>query len=205
MNKIKVENTDFLKQNAFELPDDYFEKSFDKIVESVLNKSFSLDSEKKEFILPVPEAYFEELTISILDKALKWKKIDEIEVTQNYIVPERYFDLLPMQIQAKVNKKRLIFEFDLPVFVPKLAYASIAAVLVLGIFFGLNYKIDNTCADMLCSVSKSEIREYLNQTVDAHEEAIHENKTIENILPQTTDNQQEIIEQIDVSQLEYEL
>lgn len=205
MKKFKLENNDFLKQNTFDVPNDYFDKSIKKIMQHFENKTFILDTAKKEIGFEVSDAYFDNLTNQITAKAQKWKKLDEIEVAQNYTVPERYFDLLPMQIQAKVAKKRNVFEFDMPVFVPKLAYSGIAAILVIGIYFGINYKSEIECKDLLCSVSKSEIREYLNQHIEANHEAVHENEKIEKIISQPIVNQNDILEQIDVSQVEYEL
>lgn len=205
MKKFKLENNDFLKLNTFVVPNDYFEESIKKIMQHIENKTFTLDTAKSEIGFEVSDAYFENLTNQITAKAQKWKKLDEIEVCENYIVPERYFDLLPMQIQAKVTKKSKVFEFDFPAFVPKLAYSGIAAILVLGIYLGINYKNQNLCQDMLCNVSKSEIREYLNQHIEANHEALYENPKLENINIQPINNQDNIIDQIDVSQVEYEL
>lgn len=205
MKKFKLGNNDFLKKNTFVVPNNYFENSFSNILQCTENKSFKLKNSENKLSFNVSESYFEESAIQILENAQKWKKLDEIEVVQNYSIPERYFDLLPMQIQAKITKKRSVLEFDWDAIVPKLAYSGIAALFIFGVYFGINLNTVNNCKDLLCNVSKSEIREYLQNHIEPNHESIYENSKLENLVNQSTVNQKEIMEQIDISQVEYEL
>lgn len=205
MKKNELNNNIFLKQQTFSVPNDYFEQSFKNITQKSENKRFILkkDSIKNNFILS--ENYFDNLLLHINSKIYNWKKIKDIKINDIYTIPEQYFELLPLQIQDKLLQKQKIIIIFQQNTLPKIYYTGIAAMLVLGLYFGLTIPTKNKCTDLLCKITKSEIREYLYQQNDLNQEIIIENIKIQNILTKPSAYQNDLIEQIDLFQIEYEL
>lgn len=69
---IKLEDNPKLAENVFQVPEGYFERLHDKLIEAAELEEGQLNSSEKLKKLPfeVPSNYFEELTASIMEKTI---------------------------------------------------------------------------------------------------------------------------------------
>jgi hypothetical protein len=92
-------------------------------------------------------------------------KIEDIEKKENFLVPDGYFEILPYQIQKKIQKEKTSTWFAQPSF--KIAFAA-SVGLVLFFLGYLNFKTGQTI-DYFAEIEGSEIRDYISENYQSQE------------------------------------
>jgi hypothetical protein len=144
-----------------------------------MSKSRSnIDEIRKDDFFVVPDGYFEESRLEILDKAAKKFNLIEHSPKNVFEVPNFYFENLGNEIIEKTQKKNLFYFDKLKLIYTEnkisiTALASMAACLLIVITYAfINNKSGNSCQNYLCDVSNKEIIEYLKTDNFEHSDFI---------------------------------
>lgn len=138
----------YRNNNAFSVPDGYFdelpEQVMQRIAESSVSADFSLE-DKLEGDFPVPEGYFDALPERVMARiaAGEAEKLPatfaESEGESDFPVPVGYFDELPQQVMARIkaDETRKLFLRRRMVRITSVA-ASVCLLLGVGAFVALH-------------------------------------------------------------------
>lgn len=148
------------RQNAFTVPDGYFEGLQQNVMSEIALEQLQLKTPTFE----IPANYFEE-SAEIIKARVLLESIKEsvIHNDAGFKVPDSYFeDLKSQTIQHIKPKKTNVIRFNF------LRYATAACILLttsLGIYF--NVKHTNNVSYQLSQVSSDDLETYLKQNTDA--------------------------------------
>lgn len=124
-------------------------------------------------------------------------RVDELEKKNVFSVPDRYFDRLPSQIQARVSGRNQAAHFSFGCLLRAGAFASVA-LLVLSLWF-FHEKPGTSPEAQLAGVSPEEIATYLQNSEVTQRELIEvisqtTTKTDENLFQPSDITENELIE-----------
>lgn len=119
---LNIINNEHLKQNPFQVPEDYFETNRMKLEEKILCSSSNP--------FTTPEDYFETNKICLYEKILTNNQ------PSNYSVPENYFEKNKELIYQKIISTQTTTQHHKKNIIQLFQYASAAAVII-GIVWGI--------------------------------------------------------------------
>lgn len=146
------------RQNAFTVPDGYFEGLQQNVMSEITLEQLQLKTPTFE----IPANYFEE-SAEIIQSTILLESIKSNNNDAGFKVPDNYFeDLKSQTIQHIKPKKTNVIRFNF------LRYATAACILLttsLGIYF--NIKHTSNVSYQLSQVSSDDLETYLKQNTDA--------------------------------------
>lgn len=148
------------KENAFEIPEGYFENLNEQILNQV--KIDELVENKNSF--NVPTNYFEHLASQIQSEIYLDNLKPADTNNSGFNVPIDYFENAEKRIQKNIIPKAKKAKFSKLQFVRYAAAACILLTTTLGIYF--NVKYTTSVDQQLSKIPASEIETYLNQHTD---------------------------------------
>jgi len=132
-------------------------------------------------------------------------RVEELEKKNVFSVPDRYFDTLPSQIQARVNGRNQAATFSFGWLVKTIAFASVV-LLVISLWF-FNGKPGTTPEAQLTGVSPEEIATYLQDSEVTQRELIDlisqtTTTTDENLFQSSDITENELVEELSNQEVE---
>lgn len=162
-------NNPHLKENPFQVPEDYFESNFIKI-----NSKINSDTEP----FNVPEDYFESNKIKLIEKIYSKKNTSSFGVPENYFEhnQEKLVRSLGSKTALPITKKRIIRFIQYSSAVA----AAVAVVWGIQVFFqseNTNTPFDSNCKTIACLTKK----DILSKEVQLDDEIVEESVSDEMI------------------------
>ncbi len=155
-----------LKTHVFNVPDTYFENSYNQILNNVFIDSLKEKNEESGLI--IPENYFNNLKKDIENGVFSIKSKETFK-NESFKTPENYFTNAAIKILNKSEEDQQITPFKIIKF-NVIRYAAAACVLLicsLGVYF--EYQKKQNISYQLSKIPEAEIVNYLLQNADAND------------------------------------